>query len=93
MGSEKSQVSELCSEGVVPYRLKIMIEPTCEMPFLAANKVDSDYHKKTNVEGFLHWVERRVVPALRASYLGEKMVPSIDHAPYYQAWWPVRRAL
>lgn len=70
--SKNSRGSGFLSGGVGPCRLEVMEEPTCDMLFPAGDKAESNCHQNPDGEGFMHRVERRLVPAFPARYPGEK---------------------
>lgn len=53
------------------------------MLFPAGGKVESDYHKNMYGDVIMRGIERRLVPGLRAGYLGGEMVPILDHDPHH----------
>eukprot|EP00903_Cladosiphon_okamuranus_P011097 g10473.t1 len=63
---------------------KIVDEKTAEFIFLAGEKSSlSDYHKNTDADTFMQWLENRLKPAFEELFPGKKTILILDNAPYH----------
>ena len=89
-GGERNQGSEAdvggtaSGESVDDSRSTIAEELTAEFIFPAGEKSAlSDCHKNIDADTFMVWIEKRLVPVLKAKYPGRSMILILDNEPYH----------
>lgn len=63
-------------------RMVLEEAPSAEWIFEGKVKKE-DYHRNMNSDNFMLWVERRLIPAIRAKYPDKKAFLVLDNAPYH----------